>query len=182
MFKHLFASKPRGQNFIDLYPPRWWFPLVNIYGGKMQEIVYMTRLVILPRLYLHIFWRPDGDRDPHDHPFGFWTLPINQGYVEEVYDSKHHCFIRMHAPRLTWSHRGAKHTHRVIETDNGRWPLITLVWRGDHERPWGFWCHAKEYDGIETVPRYWVPNEAYTNSNEFSNVPGIDLTCPGRKG
>lgn len=176
------ARKLRGENFLDQYPPRWWCPIVNIYGGAGHEEVYMRRFILSPKLprgqlYLHVFFRPDQDRDPHDHPFPFWTLPLNQGYIEEVYNSRKHCFSAIFVPPLKWSHRAAKHTHRITATQTGHFPLVTLVWRGNTERTWGFWCHTQ---GIIGRVRDWVRWQDYVvNKDGVANVDGTDEQCPG---
>lgn len=184
----LTAGKPRGTNFFDQYPPRWWAPMVHIYGGPGHEAVYMTRILLSPQfgkgrqLYLHVFHKPDQDRDPHDHPFGFRTLPLNQGYWEDVFNTSQQCFTRLHAPRLVWSHRAAKHTHRVIDTDTNRWPLITLVWRGPSERKWGFWCHrdaARERWFVGAREYTAGGSDAISGGVSHQNVDGEDVLCPG---
>lgn len=87
---------------------------------------YMTRYWI-GRLRLHIFSRGDQDRDPHDHPWDFWTFPLTS-YVEEVIQADFANNVRSH--RSNWiSHTGpyrrvvrafrlhyrpATHTHRVL--------------------------------------------------------------------
>lgn len=167
-------------------PVRWYWPIIRIYGGAegSRSTVYMTRVVLLPfkwirkygGLYLHIFHREDLDRDPHDHPFGYWTLPINQGYFEEVYDAETECFKVVRAPRLRWSHRPATHIHRVTDCEHG-WPLITLVWRGPTKRRWGFWCHTEDQRPDDTT-RFWTPWMQYCNG-EHANVVGADMNCPG---
>ncbi len=74
---------------------------------------YMTRLLI-GRLRLHIFHRPDGDPDPHDHPWHFTTFPLTS-YVEEVtrrledgtVDVRHETVraFRLHRRPATYLHR-----------------------------------------------------------------------------
>ena len=138
---------------------------------------YMTRMWI-GRLRLHIFYRGDNDPDPHDHPWDFWTFPLTS-YVEEVTnphvtgDDRGNPYVyRRVVERFQLHYRRATHCHRVL----GRWSgaltpvpmssdfkpapthtdgkIITLVWRGKSERPWGFlrdrdgkWCWTpwKEY-------------------------------------
>lgn len=168
-------------------PVRWYWPIIRIFGGEVgsRTTVYMTRVVLIPfrwvrrygGLYLHIFHREDMDRDPHDHPFAYWTLPLNQGYTEEVYDDRSQCFKTMHASQLRWSHRNAAHIHRVTHCDRG-WPLVTIVWRGPTFRPWGFWCHREGQAPGDTM-RTWTPWMNYINKGEHANIVGADMTCPG---
>jgi hypothetical protein len=168
------------------YPRGNWWPVARIFGGPGRDTVYLTRVKLTPptrwgQLYLHIFHREDLDRDPHDHPFDFWTLPLSQGYAEDVYAASGECFTRQRVPHFKLSYRPAEHTHRVVATDNGRWPLVTIVWRGPSRRKWGFWVHA--WDRLESTRRSWVVWTEYLYGGEArnANVPGRDVDCPGTK-
>lgn len=190
----------------DVYPPRWYWPVVRIYGGpegRAERTVYMTRVLIGPKTrwgqcYLHVFHRSDIDRDPHDHPFGFWTLPLNDSYIEEVFvherldgipdkpqawtHPRKPCFMEVTVPRLRWTYRASTHTHRVDRTASGRWPLVTLVWRGPTERSWGFWCHdnSYRYHGMPASRfRRFVPWKEYVFEGQHANEQGDDIMCPG---
>lgn len=169
------------------YPVRWYFPVIRIFGGPEgvdSRRCYMTRLVLSPvirgrQLYFHIFHREDIDRDPHNHPFGFWTLPVNQSYIEEVYDSKSMCFSEQRVRRWRWNYRPATHIHRVVRTETGRWPLMTFVLRGPHEQPWGFFVH--DVDQSKDDPeRFWTPWQNYTDGAYTlqPNIEGRDDICP----
>jgi len=144
-------------------------------GGKFfhwhtiqkNGVDYMTRIVV-GRLRLHIFHTGDLDRDPHDHPWGFWTMPLGGGYVEKVFERRRgrpgddDWFSRYEIVRpWRWTYRAPEHTHQVL----GRWDgltrlpfespamvpgrIWTLVWMEDRlpQRQWGFlkkrngrWC------------------------------------------
>lgn len=176
------------------YPVRWYFPIIRIFGGPAGEgsrTCYMTRVLLSPvirakQLYFHIFHRQDIDRDPHDHPFGYWTWPF-QSYVEEVFDQASKCFKEVIVPRWRWSYRPATHTHRVVRTVSGRWPLYTLVLRGAHERDWGFWCHSTE-QRPDDPERFWTRWQRYYKGGEGGahtlrpNIEGRDDVCPGNGG
>lgn len=151
----------------------------TIYGvDEERNTPYMTRINI-GRLYLHIFHRGDADKDPHDHPWDFWTFPLTS-YVEEViptsvasnarnkianwpsHDGPYTRVVR--AFRLHYRH--ATHTHRVL----GRWAghlvpgngeavwtlgrIVTIVWKSKPKRAWGF---LKNRDGKWC----WVPWKEY---------------------
>lgn len=83
---------------------------------------YMTRLW-LGRVRIHIFYRGDDDRDPHDHPWPFWTLPATS-YVEEVYErieGTDQFAMRLQVvPAWRLNYRPAEHMHRVIGPWHGR--------------------------------------------------------------
>lgn len=171
------------------YPPRWYWPIIRIFGGLAgaeSGTCYLTRVLLSPaipaqpsgiyQLYLHVFHREDMDRDPHDHPFPFWTFPLFQGYTEVVYDHERSCFTTVRVRPWRWTGRAPTHTHRIISCDRG-WPLVTIVLRGPHERAWGFWVHAKE-----TAKRVFIPWKSYVNDGVGANVEGHDEVCPGQPG
>lgn len=91
---------------------------------------YMTRYW-LGRLRLHIFHRGDDDQDPHDHPWGFATFPL-QSYVEEVTEKLDYKLIdaagneydgyekRLQVvPAFRWNKRKCEHLHRVLGVFTG---------------------------------------------------------------
>lgn len=80
---------------------------------------------------LHYFHRGDEDPDCHDHPFHFWSFVLWGGYRE--YDTMGHYLIRK---PLSLVYRKATTRHRVQLL--GRC-CITLVWKIDARRDWGFW-------------------------------------------
>lgn len=138
---------------------RFW-GLHTIYGPIEAPYRYMTR-AWLGRLRLHLFWAPDLNRDPHDHPWGFWTFPL-RGYYENVYTpvtAEDGEILGVgttaeYVPGWRWTYREASHTHQVVRGAPrawpfrclfpGRWPLATIVWR-DREtgRKWGFLKNPK---------------------------------------
>lgn len=131
---------------------------------RVQEIgpkgdVYLTRYHLTPwswwplkkhRLYLHVFWRPDNDRHPHDHPFDFRSIVLWGGYDEMIVDPLERltCITpwgpRTYAPlykhRRGWfSNEFRVATHQHIISRLHFTPTITLVIRGEKTRDWGFW-------------------------------------------
>jgi hypothetical protein len=111
----------------------------RIYGRDNEHsTVYMTRFWI-GRLRLHVFWRGDYDPDWHDHPWGFWTFPLNSyveevvsasakamvamGHTEWIFDGRRaeisdHIFQRV-VPAFRLHYRSADHTHRVLGKYDG---------------------------------------------------------------
>lgn len=92
-----------------------WIDWNTIYGSPDNPDPYMTR-VWIGRLRLHIFHRGDGDPDPHDHPWDFWTFPLTS-YVEEVTTCDpqgHHSTVRQVVRGWRLHHRPGTHTHRVL--------------------------------------------------------------------
>lgn len=136
------------------------FRKTTVYGtDKKYPDPYMTR-VSIGRLSLHVFHRADADPDPHDHEEDFWTFPLGPGYFEHVMDPKTYAVTTAIVDGWRWTHRPAEYAHRVAGTLKrvsypnffGRaqvvrvlaekWPLVTLVWRGERRRQWGFWVQV----------------------------------------
>ncbi len=109
-----------------------WYGRSVIYGKEDEHATpFMTRYW-LGRLRLHIFHRGDQDPDCHDHPWDFWTFPLNS-YVEEVALPGRDLSIakplyfykrRQIVPAFRLTFRPATHCHSVL----GRW-------NGRHETP-----------------------------------------------
>lgn len=120
---------------------------------------YMSR-VVLGRLRIHVFHRPDADPDCHDHPADFWTFPL-VSYVEAYVTPEGERQRVVRAFRL--HRRRAEFAHRVLGAwtgesfggepftlvEEGR-QVATLVWWGRSRRAWGF--HTAEG---------WVPWRTY---------------------
>lgn len=95
------------------------------------------------RLRLHVFWTEDPGEAYHDHPWPFTTLPL-VAYVEAVLNPETGQVLRVVVPAGRRTRRPATHTHRVL----GRWAgtgtdvapgaVVTLCWRGRHERDWQY--------------------------------------------
>lgn len=112
----------------------------TIYGRDGEhKTPYMTRYWF-GRLRLHVFYRGDADPDCHDHPWGFWTLPLTS-YVEEVVDptmtvhvaNREGVSISKVWPTDTFSrvvrafrlhYRPATHTHRVLGRYDGTYYVV----------------------------------------------------------
>lgn len=112
---------------------------------------YMTRLV-LRRFRIHIFHRGDGDPDPHDHPWDFWTFPLTS-YVETTWDTDtaNYRINLVRAWRLHW--RPSSYVHCVLGRRDNRAPfltiregkIITIVWARPKSHSWGFWKMCGTY-------------------------------------
>jgi len=124
--------------------------------GSQGAGVYITRVKLTPRTpwgqgLLHIFWRGYEDPDPHDHPWDFWTLPLNRGYIE-LYWLEDGTLSAGHVPALRVTRRRAEHTHRVLLAPVNKFPIVTLLWTRAPRREWGFkllgsgdWVHWRDY-------------------------------------
>lgn len=157
---------------VSVYKP---IPYIERIGDRSGEETYLTRVHVtpfpwwpkfLPRIYLHIFGRPDEDRELHDHPWGFTTIVLWGGYDEVSHvmepnyeDTEMLPTGYLKEDRLTFlsiRKRPAWHAHKITRLHTKR--VVTLVLR-DHsrQRNWGFWC------GGDGVPWNWVQWEDYLN-------------------
>lgn len=126
---------------------------------------YLERVVLeKDRTYLHVIYKGDDDRDPHDHPWDFTSLIVWGSYVEHSFlpepcrDGMPHrwdgpggmghctaCGADRAAVNLVprrdvyrsgmHNHKDAADLHR-LELPDG--PVVTLVRRGPTVRRWGF--------------------------------------------
>lgn len=146
---------------IDLADPYPYVPVKYPYVGgtkwnfmKWADIpdardpkrVYLRRLRIFQTpwfaLYLHWIFLPDDDRDPHDHPFTFWSWIVRGGYTERVwriFPGKHKAdWVQ---GEKTWKrfslHKMSQAEAHMIE--HLKPGTITLVWAGRKTRDWGFY-------------------------------------------
>lgn len=145
-------------------------PYVEIIGGR-EDGDYLTRIHVTPfawwpkgwrRIYIHIFARPDKDREFHDHPWAFDTLVLWGGYIEKSHVMRNGKPTgEIKTDKLGWlsfRRRPAEHAHRIIELRARR--VVTLVMRDwGRKREWGFWTE------VETSPRrktwLWVQWQKY---------------------
>lgn len=166
--------------------------LVWIERVKVQGEPYLTRVHVTPfknwpfktRIYIHIFSRPDEDRVFHDHPWDFRTLVLWGGYDEtshtfkpalepipsgyDTLDQPTGQIIHDRLGWLSWRFRPRRHAHRITRLHTPR--VVTLIFRTNKTRDWGFWCppNLPEYAGMtrSTVnndsPYWkWVPWREY---------------------
>lgn len=116
--------------------------------------LYLRRFYITPRnwryrVFIHHIFRSDEDRDPHDHPWSFFTLMLKGWYCEKHYDQPPNPIsysITILKP-LRFLFRKATDTHRLYLYGG---PVWTLVIAGKTVRPWGFWTYMG-----------WVPWRKY---------------------
>lgn len=119
--------------------------------------VYLKRLRILQTpwfgFYIHWVYLPDSDRDPHDHPWTFWSFVARGGYTEVLTDREHPLHLRTHK---RWSlHQMPTDKAHKISTLLG--PTITVLLVGRRKRDWGFWTEDgwvpwREYNAAENGP------------------------------
>lgn len=152
------------------------FPVKDIVKSPNgQTLLYLRRFIIKKPtekksgIFLHKIYRSDDDRDPHDHPFGFTSLILSGGYVDEHYtfkyergtseppweqdiDGRHTAPITMTRPGYRVGpfyeevkpfriyKRAAAHTHRVqLHPNTTAW---TLVFTTALTKPWHFFTRT----------------------------------------
>jgi hypothetical protein len=123
--------------------PRWApFRPFDIPDRNNPSQVYLRRYRIVETslfgVYLHRIYLPDVDRDPHDHPWKFWSWLLRGAYREAVStlpEDPGAVHLKTH---LRWSlhHMPLHWAHRITHVEPG---TTTLVIRGPRRQRWGFW-------------------------------------------
>lgn len=101
------------------------------------------------KLMVHYFPPNVEDRDPHDHPRGFWTLVLRGRYLDLVPcetcggHGYHDCECMGEGMRVgdvmtpgMVRYRPPEHVHITQSGPRGAW---TIVLMGPAARAWGFW-------------------------------------------
>lgn len=127
---------------------RWAFMKTEDIPSKVNPgACYLRRLRVWNTpwcsLYVHQIFERDMDRDPHDHPWTFWSLVLRGDYTEMVWPfvahrgegNRPHQEQRNHR---RWSlHRMPQtHAHKISSVGLA---TVTLILTGPRKRQWGFW-------------------------------------------
>jgi len=111
--------------------PRWGFMNRRLIGSG--DDVYLDRTYIVQTpwfgIMFHRIFRPDNQRDLHDHPWNFFSLILRGHYLEDTPDGPRR--------RWWWNWKRAEDRHSIREVS--RRPVWTLVFTGRKRRTWGFW-------------------------------------------
>ena len=155
---NLVANKEDIVNDDSLYLRRW-----RLFGYNAKLPYLFGRGVMIHRIV-----RPDADRDPHNHPWDFWSLVLKGSYIEDIYHGVYTHRGRLEFPAesitrvarkfgaLDW--RPAEHMHRIDKLPDGdAWTLVVVKRRTDHK--WGFW-----------TPRGWVYWKEYITAKQDAGV------------
>lgn len=97
---------------------------------------YLVRWVLnfgLFSIRIHHWLYSDDLRNPHDHPWWFWTLCLWGRYTDSSENGEDN--VKMGSIRF----RPARHRHSV-KVKKRCW---TLLITGPEERVWGFWVKGK---------------------------------------
>jgi len=144
--------------------PRWAFwSRFNIPCLNGEQ--YLARLRILDTpwfgIYLHDIFEPDGDRDPHNHPWSFISVVLRGGYAEYVFPEPEQDldrFVEKTHRRFSVHRMGTKEAHRIVYAKPG---LKTLIIRAKRQGNWGFF----KRDG-------YVPWQEYVEDRERFGTHG----------
>ena len=113
--------------------------------------VYLDRLTLLTTPWfsvkLHKIYRPDQQRDLHDHPWSFLSFVLRGSYVEDTPGGDKKC--------RWWNFKKAEDSHSIKSVS--RSPVWTLVFCGRRRRIWGF-----QVDGVKR----WLPWNEYEKLND----------------
>jgi hypothetical protein len=121
--------------------PRWSFMRVRRIRGS-DGSVYLWRLYILSTpwfgLMLHRIFRPDRQRDLHDHPWNFLSVIVLGWYGENI---QRPGGGQQYVKRRRFNFKFAEDRHSIRTVS--RVPVWTLVFTGRRRRDWGFWTPVK---------------------------------------
>lgn len=120
-------------------PKKWGFWERFLIG--VEGDLYLDRLSLVRTpwfsIKLHRIYRPDRQRDLHDHPWNFLSLVLRGSYVEDV-PCKNPASPFTDSRRVRWwNWKRAEDRHSIREVS--RSPVWTLVFCGPKRREWGFW-------------------------------------------
>ena len=112
-------------------PKRWEFFSRFIIGYPDDPYLDRIRLIVTPwfQVMLHRIYRPDRQRDMHDHPWNFFSLILWGSYTEDTLQGPRKC--------RWWNFKRVTDRHSIRECS--RRPVWTLVFTGRKQRTWGFW-------------------------------------------
>jgi len=139
-------------HFLDTLPihKRFFIPAPD--GSPYLERIVLEEAEDGSKVYLHILYQSDGDRDLHDHPWNFVSHIIYGEYIEHRSDGSKQMFFAGDT-----NEKEADTLHR-LELPNG--PVITMIECGPKIREWGFqteegWVHHKDYLDKKFGPGNW---------------------------
>lgn len=150
---------------------RWAFMKPKIIGDG--RTVYMLRLTLLATplfgIQLHWIYRPDNQRELHDHPWDFLSIMLRGFYREDTPAG------RRERRWFNWKRAEGRHSIRYVS----RSPVMTLVFRGRERRPWGFWvpaisrCVCADVSGgheFGCIARYDPYREVFVESDQYEKL------------
>lgn len=113
-------------------------------GGEPYLLrVYLLRVLrsVLPGVFLHRFFRSDGDRELHNHPWPWAVaLILSGGYREErLHRPSDSVRTRVVRPgRLNFIRGDTFHRIELLDPERGCWTLFVAAPRKAGSKSWGF--------------------------------------------
>ena len=121
--------------------PPFWIGVPGVVRDIHNQVtgaLYLRRVYLGPRVYLHKIAQADSDRHLHNHPWTWaWSLILAGGYLEDRrrYDSQHAVYMReFSAGAHNLLRAGDYHCIRSVRP--GTWTLFVT---GKRASSWGFW-------------------------------------------
>jgi hypothetical protein len=121
--------------------PRWALWQRTVIPCR-DGLVYLVRRRVIQTpwfaIYLHDIHEADADRDPHNHPWTFWSMVLRGSYTEQLHTVP---YVHLdtwrinHWGRFSLHRMGRETAHRITEAEPG---LKTLVITGRRRSSWGF--------------------------------------------
>jgi hypothetical protein len=112
-------------------------------------LLYLVRLRIINTpwfgIYLHDIHEPDADRDPHNHPWSFFSIVLRGHYIERLYkdpSGEPYKWKAQRWDRFSIHRMDQTSAHRIIEAGDG---LKTLILVGPRQSGWGFFLGDGSY-------------------------------------
>ncbi len=142
---------------------RWGILHRMLIGDGVSTYIDRLTLITTPwfSVKLHRIYRPDQQRELHDHPWSFFSVILRGWYEEnipcpiDVCQGPEVAHIVSRCVRW-WNWKPAEGRHSIRHVS--RTPVWTLVFTGPRRRIWGFWVDG----GTRFVPwnEYEKLNEA----------------------
>lgn len=136
---------------------RWeFFTKITIKQNPTDKIPMLIRYRIaqtpLGGWYIHHHFRPDADRDCHDHPWVFRSIVLS-GYYNEEYRTIDNLAPALYTHDKTngWRTFPLHRAHRITFVAPNTW---TLLFVGPKRRDWGFWQIAPFLEALPMPKAY----------------------------
>jgi hypothetical protein len=146
------ALEEEGEKQWDILKPK-------VIGDGNTTYLERVKLLLTPwfSILLHRIYRPDNQRELHDHPWTFFSFIFWGWYREDTPGGMRVC--------RWFNFKLAEGLHSIRWTS--RHPVWTLVFTGPRRRKWGFWV---------PVPGVWAcPRCPYTYGRATFNANSGEL-------
>jgi hypothetical protein len=150
-------------------PARW--ALLKPFQILKDGSPHLDRLRLIETPYfgvfLHRIYRPDLDRDPHNHPWWFASVVLAGGYTELVWDHPEARQYGARPSRARVRKRGSlaqlheSQAHRITAIEGLLWTLVIV---GPHRHSWGFWTHKGFVHWRDYIPHQRTEDQALWGS------------------